>query len=115
MTPRQRSCTGAALALLPAPVVFGLKACLPAPIGGSERSRIDSQDEGGLSLRRIDADFDGFDGIKKTWRDFGIVVRKHIDSHALYDGESSKLMRVEGRGIEIMAEFLEDLIDHDLG
>ena len=46
---------------------------------------------------------------------FEKVIRKHIDSDALYDGESRKLMRVEDRDIEIVAEFLEDLIDHDLG
>jgi hypothetical protein len=77
--------------------------------------RIEDQDEGGLSLRRVDADFDGFEGIKKTRRAFEKVIRKHIDSDALYDGESRKLMRVEDRDIEIVAEFLEDLIDHDLG
>jgi hypothetical protein len=233
MTPRQRSCTGAALGLLAVPVVCGLMACLPVPVGDPERSRIDNdlsgvyadwtdagsftmfepfdkrtwlvtelsidwqpganescdehavpdsfavfmawldaegagclagtnlqlykawrsrqgrgwfltlepksllvadegtenvfdagfwivyrievQDEGGLSLRRVDADFDGFDGIKKTRRDFEKVIRRHIDSDALYDGKSRKLMRVGGRDIEIVAEFLEDLVDHDLG
>ncbi len=77
--------------------------------------RIEDQDAGGLSLRRIDADFDGFDGIKETRRAFEKVIRKHIDSDELYDGESRKLMRVEDRDIEIVAGFLADLIDHDLG
>ena len=31
----------------------------------------------------------------------------------LFDGEPRKLMRVEGRNIEVVAEFLENLIGHD--
>ena len=65
MTPRQRSLSGLFLALILVPVLAGLLACLPVPIGDPERSRIDTSLNGlwlwgdGVML------FEPYD--KRTW------------------------------------------------
>ena len=41
MTPRQRSVTGLVIAMILVPIVAGLLACMPVPIGDPERSRVD--------------------------------------------------------------------------
>ena len=43
MTPKSRSLSGAALALVLIPIFAGLLACMPVPIGDPERSRIDPE------------------------------------------------------------------------
>jgi len=43
MSPEQRSLAGLALAIILIPVLAGLLACLPVPIGDPEQSRIDSR------------------------------------------------------------------------
>ena len=43
MTPKSRSLSGAALALVLIPIFAGLLACMPVPIGNPERSRIDPE------------------------------------------------------------------------
>ena len=128
MTPRQRSFTGTALALLLVPVVLGLMACLPVPLGDPERSRVDAAMNGVYANRDGDPGcmiFEPFD--KRTWlvtylyvdretrRAYERVIRKHIASDGLYVGESRKFVHVGGRDIEIVAGPLEDLINHDRG
>jgi hypothetical protein len=43
MKPNTRSVSGALLMLIIAPVIIGLLACMPVPIGDPERSRIDPE------------------------------------------------------------------------
>jgi len=68
MTPRQRSLTGAALAVLTLPAVLGILACLPVPIGDPEKSRVDA-DLNGLWLKWDDGPgamaFEPWD--RRTW------------------------------------------------
>ena len=51
MKPRQRSLTGLLLAVVLVPVIVGLIACLPVPLGDPEKSRIDAE-LGGAWLRQ---------------------------------------------------------------
>jgi hypothetical protein len=43
MTPRARSISGAVMAILTVPLIVGLLACLPVPIGDPEKSTIDKE------------------------------------------------------------------------
>jgi hypothetical protein len=53
MKPKQRSLTGLLLAIVLVPVIVGLIACLPVPLGDSEKSRIDPE-LSGVWLRQSD-------------------------------------------------------------
>lgn len=70
MTPRARSIAGAVMAILTVPLIVGLLACLPVPIGDPERSRIDADISGlWMKLQRGEDPaailFEPYD--KRTW------------------------------------------------
>ena len=77
MKPNTRSASGALLMLVVIPVIVGLLACMPVPIGDPERSRIDPDfngvwtalEDGGALL--VDGDAPGFYAFepydKRTW------------------------------------------------
>ncbi len=68
MKPRNRSLTGAVIAILVLPVFAGLLACLPVPIGDPEKSRIDPELSGMWIGTFDDLDvalFEPYD--KRTW------------------------------------------------
>lgn len=75
MTPKIRSFSGAALMLVIIPIIAGLLACMPVPVGDSERSRIDPELSGVWALTE-----DGEDGgyylfrpyDKRTWLVLGV-------------------------------------------
>ena len=69
MKPRQRSLTGLLFAIVLVPVILGLIACLPVPLGDPEKSRIDPE-LSGVWLRYYDDEtvlmlFEPWD--KRTW------------------------------------------------
>lgn len=73
MTPKSRSLSGAALALVLIPIFAGLLACMPVPIGNPERSRIDPELSGVWAVLQTEGS--GSDAIfyiiepydKRTW------------------------------------------------
>ncbi len=70
-----RSVSGAVLMLAIIPVIVGLLACLPVPVGDPERSRIDP-DLNGVWALRADGDDDGYylfrPWDKRTWLVLGV-------------------------------------------
>jgi hypothetical protein len=86
MTPKSRSLSGAALALVLIPMFAGLLACMPVPIGDPERSRIDPElsgvwavlsDEAGFG----DAGFYVFEPYdKRTWLVSGAELKEGEDA-----------------------------------
>ena len=54
MTPKIRSFSGAALMLVIIPIIAGLLACMPVPIGDPERSRVDPGLNGAWVLQSDD-------------------------------------------------------------
>jgi hypothetical protein len=86
MTPRSRSLSGAALALVLIPIFAGLLACMPVPIGDPERSRVDPELTGVwavLSTGEYDGEpgfyvFDRYD--KRTWLVSGAGLEHGDDS-----------------------------------
>jgi hypothetical protein len=85
---------GLAIALLMIPVLIGLLACLPVPIGDPERSRIDA-DIGGAWLATDEDEilvylFEPYD--KRTWYVAGVVRYEHAldetgkDAETTYEG-----------------------------
>jgi hypothetical protein len=87
MTSKSRSLSGLALMLLIIPILAGLLACMPVPIGDPERSRIDpdltgiwvilSEDEnqGGVGFYV----FEPYD--KRTWLVMGIEIESDDDAN----------------------------------
>ena len=77
MNARLRSASGALLMLLIIPIVAGLLACMPVPIGDPERSRVDPWFQGYWLLEE-DGDVDGFylfaPWDKRTWVLTGIEI-----------------------------------------
>ena len=73
MKARQRSLTGLLLAIILIPVLAGLLACLPVPIGDPERSRLDPALNGLWLWAEGLAVFEPYD--KRTW----LVVLYEID------------------------------------
>ena len=70
MTPKIRSFSGAALMLVIIPIIAGLLACMPVPIGDPERSRVDPELNGVWALTEDSDDsvyylFRPYD--KRTW------------------------------------------------
>ena len=69
MKPNTRSASGALLMLVIIPVIVGLLACMPVPIGDPERSRIDPNITGAYVTTQGDQDaffvFEPYD--KRTW------------------------------------------------
>ena len=85
MTSRTRSIVGALMMLAILPILAGLLACMPVPIGDPERSRIDP-DISGVWLIEEDGDFamyafQPFD--KRTW----LVTGAEIEAGPHFDGE----------------------------
>ena len=99
MTPRNRSLTGAVIAVLVLPVFAGLLACIPSfpvPIGNPEKSRIDS-DISGMWLADDEDQilvylFEPFD--KRTWLISAVEVIEDLDNcdfeTELEEGEEKK-------------------------
>ena len=85
MTPRNRSLTGAVIAVLVLPVFAGLLACIPSfpvPIGNPEKSRIDP-DISGMWLADAEDQilvylFEPFD--KRTWLISAVEVIEDLDN-----------------------------------
>ena len=86
MSAKLRSIGGALLMLVIIPIVAGLLACMPVPIGNPERSRIDS-DLSGIWIVESEGDagslylFQPWD--KRTW----LVVGARLEEARGYDGE----------------------------
>lgn len=78
MKPNTRSASGALLMLIIAPVIIGLLACLPVPIGDPERSRIDPEITGvWASVEGNDAAFYVFEPFdKRTWLLTGVPLEE---------------------------------------
>ena len=93
MTPRTRSTAGAIMMLAILPVLAGLLACMPVPIGDPERSRIDAEltgvwmlDEGGdIALYS----FEPYD--KRTW----LITGAEIVPGPEFDGDPPDTDTVE--------------------
>ena len=74
MTPKSRSVSGGLMTLIIIPVIIGLLACMPVPIGNPERSRIDPELSGLWTMQDSDGDimgivlFEPYD--KRTWLGF---------------------------------------------
>ena len=128
MTPKTRSLSGAALALLLIPILAGLLACMPVPIGDPERSRIDPELTGVwavLSTGQYDGDpgfyvFEPYD--KRTWLVFGAGLEEGDDAVlskydlASYDGfvelavnEPVRLDHIHIEGIAVYKAWLKKL------
>ena len=75
MTPKTRSFSGMALMLVIIPIIAGLLACMPVPIGDPERSRIDPELSGAWALT-TDGEKDGYYLFrpydKRTWLVLGV-------------------------------------------
>lgn len=107
MHARFRSITGAVLMLLMLPVVLGLLACLPVPIGNPERSRIDP-DITGTWVLADDTEpafytFEPWD--KRTWLLTGVPLEEGVDAdlsdYDLDDFEDlARLMETEPVGAD---------------
>lgn len=86
MTPKARSLSGAALALVLIPIFAGLLACMPVPIGDPERSRIDPELSGVWAVLSDEAGsgdagffvFEPYD--KRTWLISGAALKEGEDS-----------------------------------
>ncbi len=94
MKANSRSATGALLMLLIAPVIVGLLACMPVPIGNPERSRIDPAITGVWAFMEEDEiggyyAFEPFD--KRTWLLTGIPVDESDNEATLYKAWVTKL------------------------
>ena len=77
MQPQRRTWLGIAIAILLVPVVMGLAACLPVPIGDPERSRLDPDLTGiWVGFGRGVTFFEPYD--KRTW----LVTSVEIDAAA---------------------------------
>ncbi len=98
MKPRNRSLTGAVIAVLVLPVFAGLLACMPSfpvPIGNPEKSRIDPEISG-MWLADSEGEifvylFEPFD--KRTWLISAVEVIEdldHCDFYALFEGDEEK-------------------------
>ena len=88
MTPRTRSLSGALIMLVIIPAIIGLLACMPVPIGDSERSRIDPELNGAWAwLDDEDSAkffvFDPYD--KRTWLLTGVGFTERDDAAEDYD------------------------------
>ncbi len=83
MKPNTRSASGATLMLVIIPVIVGLLACMPVPIGDPERSRIDPEITGVWALlddsegREFYA-FEPYD--KRTWLVTGVPIEAGDDA-----------------------------------
>lgn len=92
--PENRSIAGAVLMLLIVPLLAGLMACMPVPIGDPERSRIDPEISGVWFLETDD----GFDALyqlrpydKRTWLMIGVP----LNEGDAYEGEPLSLETTE--------------------
>ena len=82
MKPNTRSVSGALLMLIISPVIIGLLACMPVPIGDPERSRIDPEITG-VWFFHGDGDpgfyaFEPYD--KRTWLLSGVALEEGSDA-----------------------------------
>ena len=106
MNARLRSASGAALMLLIIPIIAGLLACMPVPVGDPERSRADPWFQGYWALEGGD-DIDGLylfaPWDKRTWVLTGIEVKA---------GPGADLAGLEAASA---AELLALLREHDVG
>lgn len=85
MSAKIRSLGGAALMLVIIPVVVGLLACMPVPVGNPERSRID-QNLSGAWLLAEDSDLTMYQFLpwdKRTW----LIVGAEIEAGGEFEGE----------------------------
>ena len=100
-----RSASGAVLMLMIVPVIIGLLACLPVPIGNPERSRIDPEITGVWAIsdnsEAVFYVFEPFD--KRTWLLTGVSLEEGEDADfgdydlSSYDG-LARLMETESVG-----------------
>jgi hypothetical protein len=85
MTPKIRSFSGAALMLVIIPIIAGLLACMPVPIGDPERSRIDP-DLNGVWLLADGDDLEIYQFLpwdKRSW----LLLGTEIEAGEELDGE----------------------------
>ena len=84
MTPKSRSISGGLMTLIIIPVIIGLLACMPVPIGNPERSRIDPELSGLWTMQDSDGDimgivlFEPYD--KRTWLGFMVVPDLNVQN-----------------------------------
>jgi hypothetical protein len=112
MNARQRSLSGLVLAIILIPVLAGLLACLPVPIGDPERSRVDADLDGIWLWGEGVAMFESYD--KRTWllstykiRDLDCTTKISGDVEDFgYDGFVAKL---RGAGTSCLKGDLTDL------
>ena len=86
MSPKMRSFSGAALMLVIIPIVAGLLACMPVPVGDPERSRIDPGLNGTWLLQSDDDDFEIYQFLpwdKRSW----LLVGTDIEAGNEFTGE----------------------------
>lgn len=102
-----RSASGALLMLMSVPVIVGLLACLPVPIGNPERSRIDPEITGVWAIsddsEAVFYVFEPFD--KRTWLLTGVALEEGEDADfSDYNLESyeelTRLMETESVGAD---------------
>ncbi|HSG48327.1 MAG TPA: hypothetical protein VLA43_10975 [Longimicrobiales bacterium] len=78
--------------------------------------RMERPDEGSLSLRVVDEDFDGFSDVPKTREAYEGVVAEHVDSDDLYESEAWVFVRVPeedaGPLRTLLQTLFEDLLDY---
>lgn len=104
MTSRTRSTIGALMMLAILPILAGLLACMPVPIGDPERSRIDPDINGVWVMEDGDFAFYAFEPYdKRTW----LVTGARIETGSDFDGELPDPESTE--------EYLQMLETHEVG
>ena len=119
MKPRNRSLTGAAIAVFLLPVFAGLLACLPVPIGDPEKSRIDSDisgmwisSDGSQTMIHLYVPYD-----KRTWllTTYGIEIDNEFCSDEDFETTEDFLnydqIIVNFEDTEKFADLIEGLFD----
>lgn len=100
MKPNTRSASGALLMLVILPVIVGLLACMPVPIGNPERSRIDPDITGvWVALDGFNSSFFAFEPYdKRTWLLTGLPLE---------EGDEADLGDLELQSYSDLAEFVD--------
>jgi len=94
MTPKTRSFSGAALMLVIIPIIAGLLACMPVPIGDPERSRVDPGLNGAWLLKS-ESDLEVYQFLpwdKRSW----LMMGTEIEAGDEFEGELPAIETPEG-------------------
>lgn len=75
--------------------------------------RIDKGSDDTFSLRGIDGEFDGFEGVRETRWAYEKVIRKNGDNDDLYVDDVTSFVRVEDEHIDLFADYIEDLMSFE--